>query len=85
MLQKRKTKYIIEFDAKEYATFIAALHILDREKLENYYGNTLEKEIYDTLIVGKDNILQSLDNIHKENFVVSSDIINYVLKGEELK
>ena len=85
MLQKRKTKYIIELDAKEYATFIAALYVLDREKLEKYYGNTLDKEIYDTLIVGKANILQSLDKIYKENFVVSSNIIENAFKGEELK
>lgn len=85
MLQQKKTKYILELDAKEYATFIAALYVLDREKLEKYYGNTFDKEIYDILIVGKANILQSLDNIYKENFVVSSNIIENVFKGEELK
>ena len=74
MKQQKKTKYMLQLDAKEYATFIAALYVLDRENLEKYYGNTLEKDICDTLIVGKANILQALDAIYKENFVVSSNI-----------
>ena len=42
MKQKKKTKYILELDAKEYATFIAAIHVLNKETLMNYYGKNLD-------------------------------------------
>lgn len=86
MLQTKKTKYILELDAKEYATFIAILYSSNKETLKKYYYQILGEDIYDTLLVGKSTMIQTIENIyHKKDFIVSSDIINNILEGEELK
>ena len=85
MKQKKKTKYILELDAKEYATFIAAIHVLDKEKFRKYYGNNLDEEHYDILTIGQNTIKRYLERIYNEDFIISSEYIKHILEGEELK
>ena len=86
MIHHKKTKYILELDAKEFATFIAILYSSNSENIEKYYGQHLGVNIYDTLIIGKSTIMQTIENIYKEkDFIISTDIIKNILKGEELK
>lgn len=85
MKQKKKTKYILELDAKEYATFIAAIHILDKENLMKYYGKNLDEKHYNILTVGKTIMQNDIGIIFNEDFIISSELVKKILEGEELK
>ena len=83
---RKRLGELLELDAKEFATFIAALYILDREKIEKYYDKHLEVNIHDILMIGKSTMEQAIENIYnRRDFIISSDIIKNILEGEELK
>ena len=77
---KTQTSYKLELNATEYATFIAAINIINREKLEKYFGKFLDENIYDILIACKSSILQTLEHEYETNkYLSASEIIKKVL------